>query len=423
MTACVQSPSAGSPIATRSSRAAVDAIGKHPGPAEVGALLELWHRTPDSDVHLRHAVRLALLEVIAVPGTLALWTTSRHSEEDFALMAGVALALPNDEAGAFLIRYLRTHRVAPEVMGPLLTHAAKHLPKDVELSALAEIAQKGVAGDLDLQLDLLTAVRNGLRNRSQAEPASIKEWGTMLARRLLASVAGGETDWAAFGRDGMRGQPWRIEGRESADGAGRLPFLSSLPLGEMYMGKLRSREFAIPARLSFCICGHLGYPDRPASPVNRVRLRVVGTDQIVAEAVAPRNDLAQRVSWELTAHAGKRGVIEVIDELALDAYAWIAVARFDPPIVVVPRLDPEVAARRSIAAAQLAETLGLRELEPAVRGIVVDELAEPSVLRGRRRDAHRVPSRLEALRAHPDRGRSEAFEWPARGDPDRCGVG
>ena len=70
--------------------------------------------------------------------------------------------------------------------------------------------------------------------------------------------------------------------------------------------------------------------------------------------------MAQRVSWDLAAHAGKRGVIEVIDELALDAYAWIAVARVDPAVVVVPKLDPEVVERRSIAAAQLAETLGLR---------------------------------------------------------------
>ncbi len=53
-------------------RGAVDAIGKHPRPAEVAALLELWHRTPDSDVHLRHAIRLALLESIELPGTLAL---------------------------------------------------------------------------------------------------------------------------------------------------------------------------------------------------------------------------------------------------------------------------------------------------------------------------------------------------------------
>jgi hypothetical protein len=73
---------------------------------------------------------------------------------------------------------------------------------------------------------MLMALRDRWRNRSQTKPASIKERGTMLARRLLASVAGGETDWAAFGRDGMRGQPWRIEDGASADGAERLAFLS-----------------------------------------------------------------------------------------------------------------------------------------------------------------------------------------------------
>ena len=360
-------------------RAAVDAIGKHPRPAEAAALLELWHRTPDSDVHLRHGVRLALLELISVPGTLAQWAATGPGEPDFALMAGVALALPNDEAGAFLIKYLRTHQVASEVMGPLLTHATKHLPKDVDVSALAEIAQKGVvAGDLDLQLDLVLAVRDGLQSRSQTAPASIKEW----ARRWLVACWRRSRRTRPTGRQsvatgcaGSRGG-WRPDTRPTA---GALPFLSSLPLGETYTGKLRSREFAMPARLSFYVCGHLGYPDRPASPVNRVRLRVVGTDQVVAEAVAPRNDVAQRVSWDLTAHAGKRAVIEVIDELALPGYAWIAVARFDPPVVAVPRLDPEDVARRSIAGAQLAETFSLRQLEPAVRGIVVDELAEPSV--------------------------------------------
>ena len=122
-------------------------------------------------------------------------------------------------------------------MGPLLTHAAKHLPNDVDVSALAEIAQKGVAGDLDLQLDLLTALRDGLRNRSQAEPASIKEWGTMLARRLLASVAGGEADWVALGRDGMRGQPWRIESRESADGGGVCRFSARSPWARNIRGR------------------------------------------------------------------------------------------------------------------------------------------------------------------------------------------
>jgi putative heme-binding domain-containing protein len=362
-------------------RAASGAIGKHPRQDEVGLLLALGRRTPEADVHLRHAVRLALLELIKTPGTLARWAAAGATDEDFAVMSTIALALPNDEAGAFIIDYLRKHQVAPEVMGPLLTHAAKHLPKDVDVSALAEIAQKEVAGDLDLQLDLLNALRIGSSNRAQAEPASIKEWGERLARRLLASVAGGENDWAAFGKDGLRARPWRLEPRESADNAGRRkrPFLSSLPLGEREIGTLRSRPFTIPPRLSFYLCGHLGYPEPVLPPANKIQLRIAGTNEVVAEAVAPRNDVAQRVAWDLTAHVGRRGVLEVIDGLDLDAFAWIAVARFDPPVVAVPTLDLEVVGRRSIAAAQLAETFGLRDLAPAVRAIVVDELAEASV--------------------------------------------
>jgi hypothetical protein len=88
-------------------------------------------------------------------------------------LAGIALALPNEESGAFLTDYLRKHRVAPEVMGPLLAHAAKHLPANLDIPALAEIAQRGVADDLDLQLDLLQAIRDGLRQRSQAEPEAL----------------------------------------------------------------------------------------------------------------------------------------------------------------------------------------------------------------------------------------------------------
>ncbi len=377
-------------------RAAVDAIGKHPRPDEVDALLALWHRTPESDVHLRHSIRLAILELINVPGTLSHWAASKPAESDFAVMSGVSLALPTDEAGAFLIDYLRTHQVSAEVASPLLTHAAKHLPKSVDISALAEIAQKGVANDLDLQVDLLTALRNGSRHGS-AEPPSLRHWGAALARRLLTSIAEERNDWVAFGRDGMRGRPWRIEPRESADSAGRQPFLSSLPLGESYTGLTCSREFAIPRRLSLYVCGHQGMSEKPASPGNSVRLRIAGTDQVVAEAKAPRNDVAQQVSWDLSAHAGKPGVLEVIDTLDLPAYAWIAVSRVEPAVVTVPKLDPDLVTKRSIVAAGLAETLGLRELEPAMRGIVADGLAEPSV---------RAAAARTLIAFHPDAKRS-----------------
>ena len=216
-------------------------------------------------------------------------------------MANIALALPNAEAGSFLIEHLRKHRAAPETMGPLLSHAAKYLPPDLDVSTLTEIAQRGVADDIDLQLDLLLAIRDGLRQRGQAEPESLKRWGATLAGRLLASVESEKHDWEALDRDGNRGKPWQLEARRSADGTGQVPFLSTLPLGETYTGTLRSREFLIPKGLSLFVCGHLGPPDQPPSPRNKVRLRLAGTDETIAETIAPRNDVARRVFWDLSA--------------------------------------------------------------------------------------------------------------------------
>ncbi len=360
-------------------RTAVDAIGQHPDAEDLSRLLAHLQRVPEADAHLRHGIKLALLETIRKPGTLAAWSAGRPTDGDASLMAEIALALPSPEAGAFLIEQLQTRPVAPALMGERLRHAARHLPADVDVSALARIAQAGVADDVDLQLDLLLAIREGLRQRGESEPESVRSWGTTLASRLLESVAARGTDWVALDAAGQRSKPWRIEPRRSADGTGPSPYLSSLPLGEGFVGTLQSRTFEIPATLSLSVCGHLGPPDQPVAPRNLVRVRLVATGQVLGEALAPRNDVAKAVTWDLSAHAGQLGVIEVVDGLNLPAYAWIAVARVEPPVVSVPTLDPEVVARRATAAAQLVEALGIREQEPAVRGMARDTLAETAV--------------------------------------------
>ena len=60
-------------------------------------------------------------------------------------------------------------------MGQYLAHAAKNLPADADVSTLAAVAQK--AGDLDLQLDLLMAVRDGLRQKQRTEPEDAPQVG------------------------------------------------------------------------------------------------------------------------------------------------------------------------------------------------------------------------------------------------------
>ena len=67
--------------------------------------------------------------------------------------------------------------------------------------------------------------------------------------------------------------PWFVQPRNSADGNTDAQwFPCSLPPGgEKLTGILRSRQFAIPERLSFFIAGHDGFPDKPAQKKNVLR--------------------------------------------------------------------------------------------------------------------------------------------------------
>jgi hypothetical protein len=171
--------------------------------------------------------------------------------------------------------------------------------------------------------------------------------------------------------------PWFVQQRASADGDKASPFLCSLPPGgERLTGILRSEVFAAPATLRFFLAGHDGYPGKPPQKRNVVRLRAAGTQEILAEAYPPRNDLAQPVVWDLAPHAGKQAYVEAVDGDNGTAYAWLALGRFDPPVVTVPALDPSQVAKRQEAAADLARVLMLAKLEPRLAGIVLNSASE-----------------------------------------------
>src|SRR5688572_32879824 len=110
--------------------------------------------------------------------------------------------------------------------------------------------------------------------------------------------------------------------------------LSSLPGGEVRTGALRSPAFALPAELTFFVAGHNDEPDRPAIPFNKVRVVDAASGAMLAECLAPRNDVAQRVELDLgaAAEAGKQGFVEIVDANPYDAYAWIAAGRFEPEL-------------------------------------------------------------------------------------------
>jgi putative heme-binding domain-containing protein len=347
-------------------RAAVDALGRHPRPAHIPALTTDFERAPADDVFLRHAVKLALLETIKPGGLLARWQDSPRGEAESKLLAEVVLALPTEEAGAYALDYLHSHKPEKDLAKKLVTHAARHLPARVDVARLVQLARAQLAGEVDLQSELLLAVRAGFQERGEKDPPAVRDWGSTLARQLARSVDPAAFAWQSIAVDGRPAAPWRTETRKSSDNVSA-PFLSSLPSGERFTGILRSPEFVLPPRLSFYLCGHLGPPRAAARELSRVRLRLVEKDEVVAEVLPPRSDVAVPVSWDLQAHAGKRGYLEVVDGLNLPNYAWLAVGRFNPPVLATPERSDQECAQRLRSAAQLASAFALADLEPELR--------------------------------------------------------
>ncbi len=352
-------------------RAAVDALSRHPQFENFAALLALQHSTPADDVHLLHSIKLALLETIKTPGLLTRWNQTPHEAADSRLMAEISLALPSEEAGAYELAYLQKFPADAALAKRLLTHAAQFLPKKFDVDKLVALVRDKFSKEIDLQADLLFAVRNGFQQRGEADPPAVKSWGTQLTRDLLKSISPSEFAWQSFSLAGEPSLPWKLESRQSSDRV-RSQFLSSMPNGEAFTGTLRSAEFTIPQKLSFFLCGHMGLPDQPAVKGSHVCLRLASGGEIVADALPPRNDIAQPVHWDLAAQAGKRGYIEIVDGVSLPSYAWLAVGRFDPPVIATPRLGIDKASARLRSASLLAGAMAATDLEPEFRKLVLE---------------------------------------------------
>jgi len=399
-------------------RAAADALAANPHADNLAPLLALQKRVPAEDTHLAHVVRLALREQLRLPGAFAKLAGESLPFADARAFANLATSLTNAEAASFLVRHVHTYTEPAEVLARYVTHAARHAP-DAELPKLASLGRKQFAADLDTQAALFKAMHDGLTVRGGALPPDLRAWGTDLAGQLLGGTAPQAT-WtyvplnpAAPGRN-----PFAFEERTSADGQ-KTRLMSSFPHGETLTGILRSPVFVLPKQLSFYLCGHDGLPGQPAGGKNHVRLRLATSspsppageragvrgqtppspkrapsaqaappphpqslspaggeggqsDRVLREAAPPRNDTARKITWDLTEFAGQRGFLEVTDGDDGKAYAWLAFGRFDPALPELTLGEVQSLARRQQSGADLARSLKLAALEPAVTKLFSD---------------------------------------------------
>jgi len=318
-----------------------------------------------ADNHLLHTVRMALRNQLKAEGAFASLGKDELNERDSRSIADVSIAIPSADAGAFLLNHLQRFGEPPATAATYLRHVAKHLPSE-GVDQLVTLARARFADDIDAQLAMFKSVQEGMAARGTPLSATAKTWGENLATVLLSPSRDDESEWQNTPIEGMKEtkNPWFVQTRECADGA-KARFLCSLPPGgEQLTGTLRSKPFVAPAKLTFYLAGHDGPPDAGPQGRNMVRLRSADSNDVLKQAPPPRNDKAQKISWELGEHAGKRVHLEAVDADTGSAYAWLAIGRIEPPAVAIPKHDPNEIAKRHQAGSELVRILQIKQLQP-----------------------------------------------------------
>jgi len=134
-------------------------------------------------------------------------------------------------------------------------------------------------------------------------------------------------------------------------------------------------------------------------------------------AAAPRNDIARIVEWDLSSIAGRRAYLEIVDGDEEGAYAWLAVGRFDPPVISVPEIAPSRGSQRLASCAATVQRFALSELKTELEGVLLrSDLDSPAagVVASAVLSFH-PDARYEAIAVAIGEGQlNEAFESTAR---------
>ncbi|HEY2585033.1 MAG TPA: PVC-type heme-binding CxxCH protein [Tepidisphaeraceae bacterium] len=375
-------------------RVSAEALARHPQFENIRPLLALRQRM-DNDPDLTYGVRIALRDQLQQDGVGKQIAAATWSAEDERDLADAAAGATSPDAAAVLLHYVQHADVPHDVLAKDLRTIARAVPAD-QVEELARFVQEKFAGDLDQQLESFKSMQEGLAQRGLVPGQAVRAWGTQLAGRILSDTSTQQEPWTFHPVEGSDDQrsPWGVQTRKSADKDASSAFLSSNVHGETLTGVARSPAFLIPEKLSFYLAGHNGPPGKKALSKNIVCLRDAQTGEVLAKKAPPRNDVAQKVTWNLSKYAGRKGYFEATDGDPGKAYAWLAFGRFDPPVIEVPGSGV-----RLLSAIDIADALHLTPLGKQIEAVLARTSIESDVRAAAARALGSIdaPSHVEAL--------------------------
>lgn len=345
---------------SRVRRFAADAVAQHDWIDSIKPLLDCLLDGEAGDTYLRRGLQIAIRNQLRRGrgfSTAAVRNAAPDARRELAL---VSLAVPTSEAAAFLLGEAKANRLPDSHRLQCLSHMTAHLESSRLMDDAIELLRQQPL-EAEFEQSLLLSFRQKLAARGRTPSPSLLAWAESAAARWLDGKQVVD-DWRVVQGDDC----WDIERRDCEDGQRNVPFLSSLPGGERSQSVLRSRPFALPERLSFYLCGHLGHPSKPPADNCYVILRLKNGREL-ARAKPPRNDRARKVVWDFAEHQGKQVQLEVVDQNGEPSYAWLAVSRFEPNVLRVPEIGRRERAQRIAVAAEIAGAYQLTKLVEPLR--------------------------------------------------------
>ena len=176
-------------------RAAAEALGLHPTPRIVRALLDLVRSVDPADGHLRHVARVALRDQFLPPepGVASAWEKLPElnlSPEDEKILADVALGVPSADSARFLLGY------SPRRPEPLANRVrfVRHVARFGGAESEAGLVRFAGGEKLPLpeRVALLKSIQQGTQERGAALGPDARALAAGLAKTLLASAKGDE---------------------------------------------------------------------------------------------------------------------------------------------------------------------------------------------------------------------------------------
>jgi putative heme-binding domain-containing protein len=166
-------------------RAAAEALGAHPGAANIRPLLALRQAVAPDDTHLLHVVRMALRDQLKSPAAWSAVAGMDLSPRDLADVADVATGVPSAESAAFLLKQLESTAPGREDQERFLHHVARHgaagsVPR---LMALVRSGDRPPAE----RLALLRSIQQGVQESGRPLDPAVRDLAVTLCRGLLAS--------------------------------------------------------------------------------------------------------------------------------------------------------------------------------------------------------------------------------------------